>query len=726
MFLFSTANFCNATKMGRFTFNKTAVGWFSYSNELCTSSEGSTGLPKATTQCTNDNGRPTFQRAQTFRCGTSLGDLQQMINSTNASTIAISTQILTSKPETLTAENITMAAKITTTLLLGSSLKEAINFTVVTISQLLKASRSEFSSQTSSVIESLTSALENFTLTVGSSQSETVVQPNLAMKSLKVNVSHGAAQGIQFSATPSTTQSFVSDRIYTSSVPQLTINKTTPTGVNIFIKFPQERTQEAMKVGFVLYQNDKFFQSRRFATPLGTTRNVITGSISSDTVGLRKTVPEFVELLYQPPPIRNATLYDFACVFWDYSLGDWSTEGCFKSNRLSETDLARGMVGCVCNHTTSFSMLLSFRKDVKYSKAMDIITFVGCFLSVIALSATILLELIVSKSRKSNTTMILVSIYSSLLLFNLLFIFGANKPPVVGTVMADRSGNHMLKSDLHVDRDSGPCTAVTALMHFFLLATFTWNALYAMQMLLTNLRRTQLCSLRLSQSRFTVISLIVGWGFPLVLTSFTLAVSYSVENPLNYRQQEFCWLATMDENGTFDPRRTLLWSFLLPVAVLLFFNTVELVYFSITAVRQARRTRRRSKTKTNNSCTLLKEVISSISLAVLLGLTWLIGYLLLVSHDPDVHTVLSIIFCVFNTTQGIQIFLLIPDWGRISTALRSMPTPTVSIGLHSKKYNVRAQHGKGLPEVYRKMETDFTSNFHILSPSSNLPKEKET
>lgn len=117
-----------------------------------------------------------------------------------------------------------------------------------------------------------------------------------------------------------------------------------------------------------------------------------------------------------------------------------------------------------------------------------------------------------SKSRKSNTTIILVSIYSSLLLFNLLFIFGANKPPVGGAVMADRSGNHMLESDLHVDRDSGPCTVVTALMHFFLLATFTWNALYAMQMLLTNLRRSQLSSLQLSQPQFTVISLAVGWG----------------------------------------------------------------------------------------------------------------------------------------------------------------------------------------------------------------------
>lgn len=53
----------------------------------------------------------------------------------------------------------------------------------------------------------------------------------------------------------------------------------------------------------------------------------------------------------------------------------------------------------------------------------------------------------------------------------------------------------------------------------------------------------------------------------------------------------------------------------------------------------------------SKTSTLLKEVISSISLAVLLGLTWLIGYLLLVTHDPDVHTVLSIIFCVFNTTQ---------------------------------------------------------------------------
>jgi len=43
-----------------------------------------------------------------------------------------------------------------------------------------------------------------------------------------------------------------------------------------------------------------------------------------------------------------------------------------------------------------------------------------------------------------------------------------------------------------------------------------------------------------------------------------------------------CWLASLDKAGTFDPKRPMLWGFLLPLAVMLCFNTALLVYFSQT------------------------------------------------------------------------------------------------------------------------------------------------
>lgn len=49
--------------------------------------------------------------------------------------------------------------------------------------------------------------------------------------------------------------------------------------------------------------------------------------------------------------MNGTSLYDFACVFWDYSLQDWSTDGCSKRNASD------GVLRCFCNHTTNFAAL---------------------------------------------------------------------------------------------------------------------------------------------------------------------------------------------------------------------------------------------------------------------------------------------------------------------------------------------------------------------------------
>ncbi|KAL2087532.1 hypothetical protein ACEWY4_016360 [Coilia grayii] len=141
--------------------------------------------------------------------------------------------------------------------------------------------------------------------------------------------------------------------------------------------------------------------------------------------------------MYSNLAFQNASdkvLHDFACVFWDYVLRDWSTHGCFKGS-------ISGSLQCHCNHTTNFAVLMS---------------------------------------RQSSPTILLVSICVSMTIFYFLFLFGIENPngkfKPNSTVSKE---NTLLSSDLHQEPDRGPCTALTALMQYFLLATFTWNTLYA-------------------------------------------------------------------------------------------------------------------------------------------------------------------------------------------------------------------------------------------------------
>ena len=49
--------------------------------------------------------------------------------------------------------------------------------------------------------------------------------------------------------------------------------------------------------------------------------------------------------------LNGTSLWDFSCVFWNYSLEDWSVAGCWKGNASD------GVLQCFCNHTTNFAAL---------------------------------------------------------------------------------------------------------------------------------------------------------------------------------------------------------------------------------------------------------------------------------------------------------------------------------------------------------------------------------
>ncbi|XP_052355726.1 mucin-5AC isoform X5 [Oncorhynchus keta] len=682
----SEGNFCNSAIKDGFSFPRTVVGWSAYSEESCDEKTTSAGLPKASARCLNDTGSLMFGPPHELQCEFTLGDILGNISSNSGDLLqlALSTQILTSQPERLSAD-ITTAAQIANTLLQSANITEDIAVAAVTtISQLLNSS--EESTQERDAVQNLTETLEKFSLDQYNNVS-LVVQPNLAVQSVQVP---SDSVGIQFTALTGRSGNFVANIIHlNTNTSELIVDKGGSTDVQIVIKFPSVLHSKTTNhsIGFVLYQNDRFFRSKAFRASSGTSRRVISANLGQVS-GLH------VEMLFKPTAVPNTSLYDFACVSWNYTLKDWSTFGCSKVNHSADG------LRCFCNHTTNFAVLMSFKRDFKYAEALNWITTLGCSMSIIGLSLTITFQITTRKSRKTNPTVLLVSVCMCLLIFTLLFMLGVDNPHKQLGKPKIQEDNILPPSDTHTEQDRGPCTAVAVLLQYFLLGTFTWNTLYATHVFLM-IRN----SLATSPSHFTAYTVAIGWGLPAVVVSLTLGISYRVDDPLGYRQEEFCWLAALDPKGNFDFKLPMFWGFLVPVAFMLIFNTVVLVCFTVTT------------TKTNPHLTstrhtsMKKKFLSSFSLAVVLGLSWILGYLLLIPQNQTMYTILNISFCVLTTTQGLQIFILFTARTAIVKKKMSSTLKSISsfgIPLHTRKYSLwRGEHSDNV-ESYTQQDTDLS------------------
>ncbi|XP_010898702.4 adhesion G-protein coupled receptor G7 [Esox lucius] len=698
----SDPNFCNSSKFDGFIFPKTTIGWFGYSTETCPKNTNNADLSKASAICLNDNGTPKFGPYQVLNCDLTLSDIKENINSglDNLFNLASSTQILTSKPEKLSADNINTAAEITNKLLNSTQniTQDIAVAAITTISQLLNANGK--STPDNTAVNSLTITLEQFSLKQQSNVS-LIVQPNLVVQSAQVPQD---TVGIKFTAFTGKSGKFVANRIQlNTNSSELIVGNEGSTDVQMVIKFKPVLSREDANhsVGFVLYQNDHFFKSRAFQTSLGTSRRILSANFGNMS-GLD------VEMSFKPTTVPNASLHDFACVSWNYTLDDWSTYGCSKVNHSNDG------LQCLCNHTTNFAVLMTFRRDFQSPPLLDWITILGCSMSVIGLGLTIIFQIVTRKLRKTLPTLLLVNLCTSLLMSTLLFMLAVEnsnqqpKKPKINT-------NNIPPSDMHTEPDTGPCTAVTALLQFFQLGTFTWSTLYATHIFLM-VRNV----LAFTPQHFTAYTMVIGWGLPAVIVVLTLGISYRQDNPLGYRQEEFCWLAALDFYRNFDFKQPLFWGFLIPVACMLIINTLMLMHFAVATSKSD------PHLNSTRHDSMKKKILRSFSLAVVLSLSWILGYLLLINHDKTTFTVLNIFFCILTTTQGFQIFILFTARTaivkkKISSALKAVSS--VDISLCTKKYSLRQGKQTEKVESYTELDNGLST---ALSTSSSLQTVSST
>ncbi|ROL40913.1 Adhesion G-protein coupled receptor G7 [Anabarilius grahami] len=409
-------------------------------------------------------------------------------------------------------------------------------------------------------------------------------------------------------------------------------------------------------VGFVLYDSDQFFQSKSFQPSLDAKRRVISASLQ-EYFGF-----DNIEFTVTPSVDPTLSLNNFACVFWDYATNDWNTEGCTKTKNPS------GNAVCSCKpkklENANFAILMTFDINYQYSEALHWISITGCALSIVGLFVTAVYQII-----------------TSMTVFYLLFIFGINNP-IQHLKVAKLSDQNMVPdSDQHKYPDEGPCTAFTALLQYFLLATFTWNTLYGINVFLLFINRVSG-----TPTWFPKVSLATGWGLPAVIVGISLGSTYSVKEPLGYRQEEFCWLASLDHKQKFSMGKPMFWGFLLPLMLMLISNAAILLHFSHNICRTNPNLNRSRKTP------LKKKILSSFSLAVMLGLSWVAGYILLITHEKTLKLILSVVFCLFNTTQAIALSLF---GAHMRTAVR---WPSSAQHNEIKKANISSQHNEIKPQ----------------------------
>uniref|UniRef100_A0A8C1ZQ14 Adhesion G protein-coupled receptor G7 n=1 Tax=Cyprinus carpio TaxID=7962 RepID=A0A8C1ZQ14_CYPCA len=667
----SISNFCPGQNLKQFTFPKTVLGQFASSVERCPPETTNAGIPQASALCNKTS--HSFDSPNTVDCSLTLDTINADLSGATPEqkqNLAASTQILTSIPERLTPHNITNAAKITNKLLSDQLKTQNMDIAVsavATISQLLNASHEMYTSVDHDAISELTQTLQNLSLRENSNS--LLVQPNVAVQSLKMQT---PIQNVQLTSLKGQSDFFLPARIKLNTGHAEIFKDNVDLQINITLT---EDSNEV--VGFVLYNNDQFFRSKSFQPSLDTERKVMSANIQEN-------LKFEVMFTVTPSAVSTLSLNDFACVFWSYTKNDWSTEGCTKITSPSGPAVCRckpvkngnGNANANANANANFAILMAFDVNYQYSEALHWISITGCALSVVGLSVTALYQIITRKSRGGSPTLLVVNVCISMTVFYLLFLFGINNP-VEHVNVAKMSGENIVpESDHHKYSDQGPCTAFTALLQYFLLLTFTWNTLYGINVFLLFKN-----SVSGTPSWFPLVAMAVGWGLPAVIVGISLGSTYRVEEPLGYRQEEFCWLASVDHNQKFSIKKPMFWGFVLPLLLMLISNTAILLHFSYKICRTNPNLNRSGKTS------LKKKMMSSFSLAVMLGLSWVTGYILMITQEKNLKFILSVVFCLLNTTQGVQIFILFalrPFLNSNPAILNYLHAP--EIGFHKKSF----------------------------------------
>ncbi|XP_055958988.1 adhesion G-protein coupled receptor G6 isoform X2 [Patella vulgata] len=369
----------------------------------------------------------------------------------------------------------------------------------------------------------------------------------------------------------------------------------------------EEKTTTDIRLSMHMLNTDNLFITDNNDT---VNSKVISATLTIDRKPVVNLNGSFVTIVFFPQKILQDKYKEkySHCVFWDFSLnnfrGGWSNDGCRYVNTAEGRDV------CVCDHLTNFALLLDyyghdFLVQPSHQQALSIITYIGLILSIIGLGLTILTFLVFKKLREGRPQQVMFNLALAMLSSWIVFLTGIKQ-----------TGDHV------------GCIVVAVLLHYFIMASFTWMLMEGILQYLLFVK-----VLGSHFRHFMLKATILAWGLPVIPVASMLAIDVKLYNG----GELYCWMGL----------KGMYYGFALPLGLIILTNSIIhiLVTHSIC-------------NRNNLNTTVLQHSVTNIRASfcsfIFLGLTWVFGFLAI----SDARLVFQYIFTVLNSLQGFLIFIL--------------------------------------------------------------------
>ncbi|KAM3877103.1 adhesion G protein-coupled receptor G3-like [Diretmus argenteus] len=327
------------------------------------------------------------------------------------------------------------------------------------------------------------------------------------------------------------------------------------------------------------------------------------------------------------------------CVFWRESVmedgtGHWSKEGCDTTSKGNEFI-------CTCNHLSFFAVLVNPVISVDQTNAVTLsyITYVGSALSVIFTVISLVVYICLQWRRPEKAVGVHMQLTGALFCLHLSFLLCSLLPRLQG------------------EKDVWVCRVLGPLLHWSLLATFSWTALEGFHLYLLLVR-----VFNIYVRRYMLKLSLLGWGVPTVIAVVCGISGVYGEYSLVFRDAtnhtstaEICWISSH------FPHRILV-SYITVVAYLglvLLINSsmLGLVVVKLWALKETtggtEGSGGKKKMHRENRAKLWKNCATLLGLSCVLGLPWGFAFSTYSSFSlPGLY-----LFTIFNALQGVFMFM---------------------------------------------------------------------
>ncbi|XP_037946993.1 adhesion G-protein coupled receptor G2-like [Teleopsis dalmanni] len=372
-----------------------------------------------------------------------------------------------------------------------------------------------------------------------------------------------------------------------------------------------------------IYTNDSLFVEQSEVQ----TQKPFSKILSISIPGYSVTFPEYLPFILRNENYGTATSSNISsnCGYWNYST--WVSQGIVKQTQ------DKAVILCGTNHLTPFSFLLggSYRQNdlnggvlitPANQRALDIITLLGCTLSLLGLLGIWLTAVIFKSWRKLASTKVLLNLCAALTLQMVLFIF----------VNTDDMAEELVREGSYAN-----CMALGALMQYSILVLFSWMLIIAFLQF-----QRYVTVIGIERPRHYILkSALAAWGLPIIPTLLVLCIDPHSYVPTAYQLRT-------DSGVCYPSGHGLHFGVILPVSLIVLANLIIFIYVFYSISHSLNQTLQRQERKM-----VVKQIRLSILLFFLLGLSWIFGIFTFMKAG----IVFAYLFCLTATIQGFILFI---------------------------------------------------------------------